>query len=295
MTLPSQFTSTLVKDVCPCGICDRINTCTLTNCVVVSNVASNGTAGSSAVIAGGGVYGGRAVGCVIAGNIAGGPAGKKGTQYFGSGGGAYGTALVKCLVTNNVAWYRGGGAYGSSAQNCFVADNESFAEGGGFAATASVFNTLIARNRATQQSGVWTDSGAKTVLVSSTVTENENTVANKSAVYRAAITNCVVWGNLGEGVVQTSTRQGAAYSCFPEADGANGTTSRDPGLADVQGKTFVATSSSCRRKGLLYDWMDNGSVRSTDWYGAPRVYQERPDMGWVSVLPPPRHSVIYVQ
>ena len=271
-----------------------VNTCTLTNCVVVSNVASNGTAGASSFIAGGGVYGGRAVNCVIANNIACGPVGKKGSAYFGSGGGAYGTALVKCLVTNNVAWYRGGGAYGSSAQNCFVADNESFAEGGGFAATASIFNTLIARNRATQQAGVWTDSKATTVLVSSTVTENENTVANKSAVYRAAITNSVVWGNLGEGVVQTSTLQ-PAYSCYPEATGANGTTSRDPGLADVQGKTFVATSSSCRRKGLLYDWMDNGTLRSTDWYGAPRVYQERPDMGWVSVLPPPRRSVIYVQ
>ena len=264
-----------------------VNTCTLTNCVVVSNVASNGTAGSSAVIAGGGVYGGRAVGCVIAGNIACGPAGKKGAQYFGSGGGAYGTALVKCLVTNNVAWYRGGGIYGGSAQNCLVTDNESFSAGGGCAATTPVFNTLIARNRATQQAGVWTDTSAKTVLVSSTVTENANTVADKSAVYRAAVTNCVVWGNTGPGVLQTSTLQGAAYSCFPEANGLNGTTARDPGLADVGGKAFVATALSCRGKGLLYGWMDDGGVRSLDWYGAPRVYRGRPDIGWVSFKPVP--------
>ena len=271
------------------------NKTTLTNCVVILNVASNISAKSGAIIAGGGVYGGRAVNCVIANNIACGPAAQKGANYYGSGGGAYNTTLIKCLVTNNVAWYRGGGTFGGTAWNCQITDNESFAEGGGSAATTPVFNTLIARNKATQQAGVWTDSKATTVLVNSTVTANENTVAGQSAVYRAAITNSVVWGNLGEGVSQTASRIGAANSCYPEANGVNGTTSRNPNLADVEGKTFVATASCCRRKGILYDWMDNGSIRSTDWYGAPRVYQNRPDMGWVSVLPPPRHSVIYLQ
>ena len=255
--------------------------CTLTNCVVVFNVASNGSATSSALIAGGGIYGGRAVDCVIAGNAACGPDNKKGADYFGSGGGANAATLIRCLVTNNVAWYRGGGAYGGTAWNCLVSDNESFAEGGGIAATTPVFNTLIARNAATQQAGVWTDSKTTTVLVNATVTANTNTVADKSAVIRAAITNCVVWGNLGEGVRQTSTLQ-PAYSCFPEADGSNDTTARDPGLADADGKIFVATASACRGKGLRYDWMDNGGIRSVDWYGEPRIYRGRPDMGWVS-------------
>ena len=271
------------------------NSCTLTNCVVVFNVASNKSASSSAIIAGGGIYGGRAVGCVIANNIACGPVSQKGNNYYGIGGGANSATLIRCLVTNNVSWYRGGGVYAGSAMNCFVADNEAFAEGGGFAGSSSIFNTLVARNTATKQAGVWTDSKATTVLVNSTVTANENTVASQSAVYRAAITNSVVWGNLGEGVSQTASRIGAANSCYPEANGANGTTSRNPNLADVEGKTFVATASCCRRKGVLYDWMNNGTVRSTDWYGAPRVYQDRPDMGWVSVLPPPRCSVIYIQ
>ena len=125
-----------------------------------------------------------------------------------------------------------------------------------------------------------------TVLVNATVTANTNTVADKSAVVRAAVTNCVVWGNLGKGVRQTATLQ-PAFSCFPDADGANGTTARDPGLAEVDGKIFTATALSCRGKGLRYDWMDNAGIRSLDWYGAPRIYRGRPDMGWVSFRPVP--------
>ncbi len=262
------------------------NGCTLTNCVVVFNVASNASASSSASIAGGGIYGGRAVGCVIANNIACGPEGKKGTQYFGNGGGSCGTALVRCLVTNNIAWYMGGGAYGGSAVNCLVSDNESFAQGGGFATTTPIVNTLVARNTATSQSGVYVADKATSVLVNTTVTANENTVADKSAVIRACITNCVVWGNTGTGTLQTSTLSRPAYSCFPDADGSNGTTSSDPRLADVDGKTFVATSPRCRGDGIVLPWMLNtNDVRSLDWYGAPRSYRDRADMGWVSVKP----------
>ena len=161
--------------------------------------------------------------------------------------------------------------------------------------SSSIFTTLIARNRAAKMAGVWTGDSSKTVLVSSTVTENENTSAGQTAVYRAAVTNSVVWGNLGESVRQTSTLQGAAYSCYLEADGTNGTTARNPKLADVDGKIYAATAGACRGKGLYYDWMDDGSVRSTDWYGSPRIVKSRPDMGWVSLPPLPAHSVIYVQ
>ena len=193
---------------------------------------------------------------------------------------------IRCLVTNNIAWYMGGGAYGGSAVNCLVSDNESFAQGGGFATTTPIVNTLVARNTATSQSGIYVADKATSVLVNTTVTANENTVADKSAVIRACITNCVVWGNTGTGTLQTSALSSPAYSCFPDADGSNGTTSSDPRLADVDGKTFVATSPRCRGDGLVLPWMlDANDVRSLDWYGAPRSYRDRADMGWVSVKP----------
>ena len=45
-------------------------------------------------------------------------------------------------------------------------------------------------------------------------------------------------------------------------------------------------SGKCRGDAILFDWMqDENDVRHLDWYGAPRVYGTKPDMGWVSTKP----------
>ena len=111
---------------------------TLSNCVVVGNVAWNvgGGANGSTVIQslilsnsavwGGGVNGCTLTNCVLSGNSA-------NNIYADSagGGGANGSTLYNCLITGNSTSVNGGGAFQSMLINCTVAGNYAHYGGGG--------------------------------------------------------------------------------------------------------------------------------------------------------------------
>ena len=109
---------------------------TLSNCVVVGNVAFNvgGGANGSTVIQslilsnaapwGGGVNGCTLTNCVLQGNSA-------NDIYTGGGGGANGSSLYNCLLAENSSDYYGGGALQSTLINCTVVGNSTAYSGGG--------------------------------------------------------------------------------------------------------------------------------------------------------------------
>jgi hypothetical protein len=101
---------------------------TLNNCLVSGNQAngSNGGGGAmggvlykctvvsnSTTSVGGGIRGGTASHCLIAGNSA------------NAGGGVEGSKLANCTVVNNSATWGGGGVYQAYVTNCIVYDNSA--------------------------------------------------------------------------------------------------------------------------------------------------------------------------
>ena len=263
---------------------------TLYRCKVIDNVASNDTLTSGGN--GGGLYGGTATECLIAGNLARGS--RQNDALHGSGGGTCGTELYGCIISNNVAWGRGGGlSGGSDVWNCVVVENLAYGQGGGVSAgsTASIFNTLIARNTGNQSAAIFAYDVPIFPLVNCTVTANTNKdltgeIALGNVVSLVAMTNSIVYGNLKYPTFsEVPDGLPCSHSCWPTAtEGENGNTARDPKLRTVDGKAYAATSIRCKGKGLEYDWMtDPEDIRSKDWYGDPRILGDGPDMGWVSL------------
>jgi hypothetical protein len=127
---------------------------TLSNCVVVGNVAFNvgGGANGSTVIQslilsnaapwGGGINGCTATSCVLQGNTANNP-------YADSagGGGANGCTLSNCLIIGNATSVNGGGAMNSLLINCTVAGNYAHYGGGGLD-TCAATNCIVYYNSA---------------------------------------------------------------------------------------------------------------------------------------------------
>ena len=256
---------------------------TLVDSLIVGNVASN----SAVTTSGGGLHTCTATNCWIICNRAMGSLAQRGDATHGGAGGAHNSTLVGCLVSNNVAFARGGGMAGGTALNCMIVDNYAYGQGGGASESTAFYNTLIARNMASAQGGIFAYGVDSVQLVNSTVTANTNLQTTvQSIVSKVAMTNSVVYGNkITASSTEVSSLIGAACSCYPTAiEGENGNTARDPRLCTFEGKEYAATAPWCKGDGIELAWMtDPLDALSRDWYGDARIRGSHPDMGWVSL------------
>jgi hypothetical protein len=143
----------------------------VTNCVLVSNLASNS--------AGGGAYRVILVDCQILNSSA------------RVGGGACSCTLIRCALLGNSA-SSGGAAYGTGVSgsfgpcvlsNCTITGNSAISGGGVYGVTLN--NSVVSNNVATTGGGVYSSSLNNCLIVS-------NTAGNGGGIYGGLATNCTV-------------------------------------------------------------------------------------------------------
>jgi hypothetical protein len=141
----------------------------LTNCLVMSNSASNFA---------GGLYSGGASNCTFVGN-----------QSGISGGGADSATLNGCILSNNLSLLHGGGASVSILTNCLLIGNYAAGSGGG-GGQCSMTRCTIISNTASDGGGISSlGTNNACVLIS-------NYASNKGGgAYAATFNNCLIQGN----------------------------------------------------------------------------------------------------
>jgi hypothetical protein len=157
------------------GVWCESGSSTLSNCVLVANVAGSGGGG-------GGAYQGTFNNCLIASNSA----------PFGSGGGAYLTSLNGCVVVGNWSLQAsGGGAAYSDATSCVFSNNSASYGGGVFA--GFVRNSLISSNRANANGGGANGSALFNCLIAN------NSAQTGGGASSGTLNNCTIIGNTATG------------------------------------------------------------------------------------------------
>jgi hypothetical protein len=268
---------------------------------------------NSALLAGGGSFGGQLDACVIADNSVGEFGGGGGAAQSsligcvltgntanaeGAGGGASGSRLVSCLVASNSAAVFGGGVDACTLENCILTGNtvaSERAEGGG-ASFSTLFNCRLTGNVAVgdlaqgggvANSALWncTLMGNKAAHFAGGTFESSLfncTVAGNSAqhvggVYGGASTNCVIYHNSAPDRDEHDGFSPVHSSCTTPLpwNGADNTTNA-PLFVDTNGwsNLRLQSNSPCINAG------NNASVNgSTDLDGRPRIVGGTVDMG----------------
>jgi len=179
----------------------------VTNCMIVNNTAP----------CAGGIYAGSSVvsNCSILGNTA-----TRMSTYvssFGGGGvSAYSSTISNCLITNNHTEYFGGGVYArysSVVTNCQITGNTSSVYGGGvYIDDGAIVRGCLISNNSSASSGGGVD-GQGTV-VNTTIVRNKSG-ENGAGANGGTLTNCIVWGNERNGVVDNlSSNLTCSYSAI---------------------------------------------------------------------------------
>jgi len=181
---------------------------------------------------GGGVNGGTATNCVLAGNLA------------GYGGGARDSLLNNCTLVGNSADYYGGGAYGCTLNHCSLAGNNANSYNGGGAYSCALTNCTLTTNSAGTVGGAHSSTLDNCTLtgnwcyygggaVQSSTLNNCTLTANSASygggAYYSMLHNCSLAGN-------SSSMGGGANDCVLNGCILTGN------LADVSGGGAVACS-----------------------------------------------------
>ena len=184
---------------------------------------------------GGGISGGKAWDCLVAG-----------CEAIGDGGGAYRTTLTDCRLLANVAGNHGGGAYGGSLNRCELRGNEAGVWGGGID-NCSATGCLVAHNSAYKGGGA-----DESTLMNCTVADNEAD-ASFGGVWYCTVRNSIVSGNTAPFAANWGDDQNHttfSYSCtYPVPPGA-GNFNVNPNFVDrASGNYHLSNYSRCRDKG----------------------------------------------
>jgi hypothetical protein len=245
------------------------------NCRVVGNSAGN---------AGGGVYYGALVDCVVASNTA---------AY---GGGVSYVQLTNCLVSGNVATSHGGGSFCATNVSSWLVGNVATNCGGG-GAYGWFMNCMVVSNSAVSGGGVgygvlrnclvtgntgsWYGGGTYR-STNSNCTVVGNTAMYGGGVYEGVGTNCIVYQNVG--LLGGANWQGGLveYSCTVPRPGGEGNQTNQPCFVDVVGGDYrLAEQSPCINAGTNQEWM----VGALDLAGQPRVLNGVVDLGAYEIEP----------
>lgn len=221
----------------------------LINCQIIGNYASYGggacactlngcTVVSNTASEGGGVYGGGVYGaslltnCTIAGNSA-----------TSSGGGAYGGTLNACTVSNNTS-YNGGGTAFSTLNNCVLTGNSASTTGGG-EFTSTLNNCLLTGNSASLGGGAGGGTLNNCTIISNSASSAGGGV-DSSSMY---VNNSIVYYN-------TAPSQPNWYlanlssCCTTPLPGGSGNITNEPGfLALLNGDFHLKSNSPCINSG----------------------------------------------
>jgi len=132
-----QTTSIVADDYCGGGIRCESDEATVTNCVIIGNMAA---------MRGGGIFQGTVVDCRIASNTV------RTSNSNAGGGGIYGAAARTSLIEKNRTLGTstdGGGTYGCTLDRCMLRGNSAGRHGGG-AYLSTAVSCMIESNSATQ-------------------------------------------------------------------------------------------------------------------------------------------------
>ncbi len=227
---------------------------------------------------GGGMFGGRAVHCILADNAA------KGASD-GLGGGMCRGTSVECAFSRNSARY-GGGMFSGTADKCTFTDNSVSGSGGGMyvgTATGCTFrgnsanwsggmlgtaiNCLFAANRAYSGGGMY-----QGTAVNCTFTGNVSDGGIGNFYYYGTVTNCIFWGNSPEYINGESIA--VSYSCLSVPTAGVCNIVADPLFVNAAAGDYrLQPGSPCINAGT------GAGAPAVDILGAPRPQGPNWDMG----------------
>lgn len=251
----------------------------LTNCWEVGNSAKNLGSGGSPV--GGGAYQGTLYNCIVMSNSA-----------TSSGGGVDQSTVYNSTITGNRGGSYGGGAMQATLYNCTLSSNAiTGSVSGGGADSSTLYNCLVFSNTASYGGGIGSGSSAS-FAYNCTVVSNKATTSGAFGVnyqggggtYGGTFVNCIVIGNYTVGGSADGTanwRGGAFTNCctYPGTNVVSQTamkvgclTNNPPQFVSASTYNFrLAKGSPCIDTGFNVYWMTNGTVRSSDLDGTPRI------------------------
>ncbi len=232
------------------------------DCTVSNNTARYGFGGAvyrgdsynsviinnKAVYDGGGLYGGSATDCSIAGNSA------------ANGGGAYDSIIIRGKLSGNRSSQNGGGIYGGSVDSAAIDNNDAVLGGGGY--DTEVYNSVLFDNNASDSGGGLYNSTAN----------NCNLIANNAVYYGGGIAwgtinNTISWYNKagvdGDDVFSTT----AHYSCSPDITASSGNINDEPVLASP---SHLAVGSPCIGAGSV-TYISGTDIDDESWKTPPSI------------------------
>lgn len=225
----------------------------LTNCIIVSNVAHQGS---------GGVRKSMLFNCVIRDN--------HGGQTVG---GATDCILTDCVIMNNIGGMYGGGAMYGILTRCTVISNVAGLAGGGAAFASVVQNCVFEGNVALDRGG----GVSETRAVNSTFVRNVAPIGG--ALYRGSAENCIFQGNSRPTLKLSSCANGL----FAEYENTivGGTFCwdciyADPAFANTNAGNFSLTALSPGINTGRFVYLASGPVDRT---GKARVTEGQVDIG----------------
>jgi hypothetical protein len=245
----------------------------LTNCWMVRNsavllgggvyggIVRQSTVWSNAAYNGGGVANAAIEYCVIASNVAG----------YG-GGGAYGCSNRFSTIAGNRGSYGGGGILGGSADNCVLRGNMACGPmGGGGACSATLRNSLVSGNVSTYGNG---PGGVGSCFAQNCTIVGNSAAQTGGGAGGGTLQNCIIYYNTVNGQDNNIGQVGSTvYNCATPKPNGTGNIADEPAFMSMT-QPFLLAGSPCINAGS-----NTYAYGSVDLDGNPRISGGRVDMG----------------